>query len=149
MLPSPFSIANLEPVFYRFRGATCGQKTPGSQDISDEDIQEPRQRLYCVTCGHVITDDSQRIVMGGGHEHTFFNPHGVLFHLGCFRNAPGCMAQGPPSAEFSWFPGTHWLLVFCARCRNHLGWRFQGGVDGPFFGLILNRISTRDEGDDG
>lgn len=139
MMPSSPSVDHL------LRGASRGQRTPENRDRPDGEVQKPRRRLHCVMCRHAITDDSQRFVLRGGHEHTFFNPHGVLFHLGCFRNAPGCTALGPPSAEFSWFAGYHWMLAFCARCRNHLGWRFQGGLDGPFHGLILNRIRYRDE----
>lgn len=147
---TPFSHAPAWPRasgLHLLRGAAVrGGQTPRDRDASDSDGTVDQPWLLCVACHHRICQPSQRIVRGGGHEHTFFNPHGVVFHLGCFGLAPGCISAGPPSAEFSWFAGYRWLFAFCARCRNHLGWRFQDGPDGPFFGLILNRITASDQG---
>lgn len=83
--------------------------------------------------------------MNGAHEHTFVNPAGFSFHIGCFSAAPGCTHHGALEAAFSWFPGWSWQLAACARCGNHLGWLYRAELDGvspqsssaPFHGLIL------------
>ena len=70
----------------------------------------------------------------------FANPYGVVFAIGCFSGAPGCAAVGAPSPDFSWFPGTRWQVAVCAACGLHLGWRYAGGPEGGFYGLILDRL---------
>jgi hypothetical protein len=70
--------------------------------------------------------------------HTFFNPAGIVYEIGCFRNAPGCMTYGPPSLEFAWFSGYSWQVVCCRSCQEHLGWIFY--ADDEFFGLIINKL---------
>ncbi|MGB5984318.1 MAG: cereblon family protein, partial [Desulfobacterales bacterium] len=87
---------------------------------------------------------AERSAQSGAHRHTFANPHGRVFEIGCFRDAPGCRVQGPALTEFSWFSGYAWRIALCGGCLSHLGWRFQGapsGIPGPgFFGLILNHL---------
>lgn len=34
------------------------------------------------------------------------------------------LLHGAPTAQDSWFPGYAWSIASCARCLNHLGWRF-------------------------
>ncbi|OLN28071.1 hypothetical protein DVDV_1817 [Desulfovibrio sp. DV] len=85
--------------------------------------------------------------MAGSHHHVFANPYGHVFTLECFAAAPGCVALGPPSADFSWFAGTSWQLAICAACSQHLGWRYErdsGG--GGFFGLIPQRLQRSADG---
>jgi hypothetical protein len=88
----------------------------------------------------VVTGGEQRFAVGGAHRHTFFNPAGIVYEVGCFRQAVGCIASGPPSAEFTWFAGHLWRIALCRRCRTHLGWHFTSG-DESFFGLILPRLA--------
>jgi hypothetical protein len=77
----------------------------------------------------------------GAHRHVFANPHGFVFEIGCFAQAPGCTAMGPPTPDFSWFPGSTWQVAVCARCGLHLGWRYEGHPEaGQFHGLILSRL---------
>lgn len=95
--------------------------------------------LRCASCGHVISDEGQRIDVGGGHEHTRTNPHGISFHIGCFASAPGCRQVGPATMEHTWFAGHAWQVSVCAACGQHLGWRFRGTAGG-FHGLILARL---------
>jgi hypothetical protein len=75
----------------------------------------------------------------GGHEHRFTNPHGVTYHIGCYREAAGCSIVGESTMKFTWFPGYAWRVALCANCRTHLGWRFES-PGGGFHGLILNRL---------
>jgi len=105
----------------------------------------PEKLLVCVGCGAPITREAARTTHRGGHAHSFFNPHGIVYHIGCFAEAPGCRAVGPPSNEFSWFPGYHWRIVACGGCGVHLGWDFLGAeTGGMFYGLILDRLRSAD-----
>ena len=106
---------------------------------TDEPRERERKVLRCRACEAVIASEDDRIEMSGAHAHTFVNPHGHVFEVGCFARAPGCAPVGPASAFFSWFPGYAWRTVVCAQCRTHLGWSF--GESPHFFGLILPRLS--------
>jgi hypothetical protein len=105
---------------------------PGTADDAEEAIR-------CRACGQVVTGHEQRLAVGGSPVHTFFNPAGIVFELGCFRRAPGCSGSGAMSSEFTWFPGYLWQIVLCRNCRMHLGWYFISAED-SFFGLILARL---------
>lgn len=92
--------------------------------------------LRCAVCDHRITERAYRSERGGAHEHTFVNPAGIEFRIGCFVAAPGCVHAGASSEAFSWFPGWRWQIALCGRCHNHVGWIFRLGGD-QFHGLIL------------
>lgn len=96
--------------------------------------------LRCAVCSHAVTSARARCEVGGAHEHTFMNPAGLVFRIGCFSEAPGCTAIGPPSTEWSWFAGAAWRVALCASCRTHLGWSFEGEGAGRFWGLVLDRL---------
>lgn len=95
--------------------------------------------LACRACRAKITSRALAMEVDGRHRHVFFNPHGLVFELGCFASAKNLIPQGPPVAEFTWFPGHRWQPVTCAQCRAQLGWRFLG-ADSGFFGLILKNL---------
>ena len=99
----------------------------------------PDAPLVCARCGHPITRERHRTAVNGRHAHTRVNPHGYVFHFGCFAQAEGCRVLGPPTAEDSWFPGFVWEYAHCAACRTHLGWAFHG--EGDFFGLLMERLA--------
>ncbi|MEW6218367.1 MAG: cereblon family protein [Thermodesulfobacteriota bacterium] len=99
-------------------------------------------QLLCAACGQPVTTPEAAIAVAGGHVHTFFNPAGFAFTIGCFDAAPGASAAGLPTLEHTWFPGCAWSYVLCCRCHAHLGWLFQGrGL--RFFGLVLDRLRAR------
>ena len=105
------------------------------------DEREPAHHpaIVCATCGHAITSEQERISVLEAHEHRFMNPAGLLFHVGCFARADGCLPIGEPSDDYPWFPGYHWRIALCAGCSDHLGWLFQSG-ERAFFGLRLDRL---------
>lgn len=105
----------------------------------DEEREEQQRGLLCKSCNAMITDENQRVDIAGSHQHTFFNPAGIVFELGCFKNAPGCSAMGESSAEFTWFAGYVWRVAVCRSCSAHLGWQFTG-ADNLFYGLILPKL---------
>jgi hypothetical protein len=95
--------------------------------------------LRCAVCDHRITDRSYRSEMAGAHEHTFVNPAGFTFRVGCFIAAPGARHTGSPSEAFSWFPGWKWQIAICGRCYAHVGWIFRCGGE-QFHGLIVTAL---------
>jgi hypothetical protein len=101
-----------------------------------------QRAIVCARCGAQLTDASQRIAVLGQHQHTFFNPAGVVFHIACFASVPGCRGLGPFSDQFTWFPGHRWQIALCAGCGEHLGWHFEGGA--TFTSLIEARIREAD-----
>ncbi|MCA9649584.1 MAG: hypothetical protein H6712_25815 [Myxococcales bacterium] len=103
-----------------------------------------RRRLRCRECAAVISSERARIEVAGAHAHTFVNPAGFVFEIGCFRSAPGCVGAGPSEAFFSWFPGYAWRVQLCRGCGAQLGWSYGARPD--FFGLVLDRL--REDEDD-
>ena len=95
--------------------------------------------LFCKSCSNRITHRDQTISVSGSHTHTFFNPDGIVFELGCFRNAPGCLPTGEVTSQFTWFSGHAWCFALCRVCGVHLGWHYEMG-ESVFFGLILARL---------
>ncbi len=108
---------------------------------AEEDAAGPRA-LHCSVCGARITDDAHRTERGGAHEHTFVNPGGFVHRVRCFTFAEGVAEVGAPETAFTWFPGTSWQILDCARCRVHIGWRFRGDGD-TFWGLVADRLVER------
>jgi len=104
------------------------------------------RHLLCALCGRRITHTGERIRVQGSHGHTFANPHGHVFRIGCFGAAPGCRRASQETEDYTWFPGYAWSIQVCAGCFAHLGWEFRSARDG-FHGLILDRLV--EEGRDG
>ena len=128
----------------RFRSPFFRQDMESSElSISlEEEGKEPagEKKLLCRSCLLVITERDEAIEFQGSHEHTFANPHGVVYRIGCFRSAVGCGYAGHPSDEFTWFPGFKWRIALCALCLTHLGWLFTKDTEGGFHGLIVDRL---------
>ncbi len=122
-----------------FRREESGQAVRSSARLDDGG----GRLLACATCRHEATSHDARIEVSGGHEHTFANPHGFLFRIGCFSRAT-CVAAGPAIAEWSWFPPHTWQVAHCRTCGAHLGWLFR--AEGSLFhGLILDRLIEIEE----
>lgn len=114
-------------------------------DMSQDDTSEATEEaIVCRQCLHVITSAAQRKVVNGAHAHTFANPEGIVFEIGCFHDAWGCGYVGPASPEFTWFAGYLWRIAICANCHAHLGWRFSAPDGLAFHGLITSQIIARD-----
>lgn len=105
-------------------------------------------RLLCARCGHPVTALGWARDVAGGHHHSFVNPHGYLYRIGCFGLAPGCTPRGEVVAEYTWFPGYAWQIAHCGGCDTHLGWGFVGRAD-RFHGLVLDRLVREQRGEPG
>ena len=117
--------------------------TNDKADQSEEqfhDTSREKESLLCTVCNNKITSEQQGFARGGKTEHTFINPHGMLFRVGCFYQATGCGVVGSPSSEFSWFAGFAWQIAFCRECQTHLGWLFSNDQGHQFYGLIITRL---------
>jgi hypothetical protein len=111
-----------------------------NQQVEDEKEDE---NLYCFICGEIITQTHNGIPVENAHKHTFTNPGGYLFEIGCFREAPGCEQTGEFTDFYSWFDGYAWRYAMCRSCRVHLGWVYRG--PDTFFGLVLDRLLSSKE----
>jgi hypothetical protein len=113
---------------------------PERRDEIDAELSTD-DTLYCAVCGVLMTRGRWRVLRRDAHEHTVFNPAGRVFTIVCFKEAPGAVAQGSPSDEFTWFPGYRWMVAACRGCSIHIGWRYDGAD--VFFGLIKGRLTDR------
>ncbi len=96
--------------------------------------------IRCRVCNHKITTHKEKININDSHYHTFANPNGMIFDIGCYKTALGCLNTGPPTEEFSWFKGYSWQVAICASCLAHLGWVFLSANNNFFYGLIIDRL---------
>ncbi len=112
--------------------------------IIEEEAEEPEpeeeEYIICRQCRQAITRPHDRIAMQGSHQHTFANPHGIVFDIGCFKNVIGCGYAGAASDEFTWFAGYKWRICYCVMCLTHLGWIFSSTGGDVFHGLILEKL---------
>lgn len=113
------------------------------EDKTEKSID--RSPLVCSACGERITSVRDRVEINGNHAHTFTNPHGFSFDIGCFRSAPGCRPFGEATEAWTWFHGYAWRVAVCAGCGTHLGWGYERSPADAhaagFFGLILDRLT--------
>ena len=110
------------------------------EDETEEQEQEDGDLIRCAQCLHAITREEDRIVVSGAHTHTFANPNGVVFEIGCFGATRGLRFAGPPTEEFTWFSGYAWRIAVCEKCLLHLGWLYVGADKESFAGLIVDRL---------
>jgi hypothetical protein len=119
---------------------------PQQAKAIENEVQDEEQTgrddlgLLCANCGQTITRREHRVSRGGSHQHTFTNPHGLVFDIGCFSEAPGCVQEGEATLEWTWFDGFRWRVALCAQCHTHLGWGYHADGGEGFYGLILERI---------
>lgn len=119
-----------------------GQKVIVSTITKNENDSGGGEEILCGNCLHLVTTGRERIEKNGSHIHTFANPYGNIFEIGCFRHAPGCAYFGPVTSEFTWFKGYGWKLAVCGACTLHLGWVYlPSSGESMFHGLILNRLT--------
>lgn len=110
------------------------------EEEEEEKESDHEEAILCRQCRQVITSPAERIAVQGSHRHTFANPHGIVYEIGCFRSARGCQYVGPATEEWSWFGGFSWRIAICGRCLTHLGWLYQKTGYESFYGLILDRL---------
>lgn len=111
--------------------------------VEEEQPDEPTgKRMYCAACRQPICNESDQVSQLGAFRHTFINPYGNEFEIGCFQRAR-CAVSGMPSKELTWFPGYAWRIATCEGCSTHLGWEYSDPEGDVFFGLILGNLSDQ------
>ncbi len=121
------------------------KKVEGQADVQSETQTQEKQEpvITCKSCNAVVTKPAFQIEIAQGFVHTFANPHGHVFEIGCFSKAAGCVRGSVPSDEFSWFKGYVWAVGVCRNCQAQLGWIFSSAgraTPNQFFGLILDQL---------
>jgi len=117
----------------------CKQSVDLSTEKKVDVLSKEDEIIICAFCNNHITDPSKQIIINNSFHHTFANPYGHVFEIGCFSDAKGCRSSSIASTEFSWFIGCSWKIGVCNYCSTHLGWVFSSEVD-KFFGLILEKL---------
>ena len=116
----------------------------GDTTVLEKEAEEPAPEeeayILCRQCHQAITRPVDRIVVQGSHRHTFANPHGIVFDIGCFKSVKGCGYAGAATDEFTWFAGYSWRVCYCTMCLTHLGWVFGSTGGNIFHGLILDKL---------
>ena len=116
-------------------------------DKQDE-VLDHGKAVRCAYCKTVITYQGNAEHIQGQHVHSFINPGGYEFTIGCFRRA-WCKVMGLPMLEWSWFNGYTWQYALCPQCQEHLGWFYRSSPDdSAFYGLILDRLIIEQAGSD-
>ncbi|MEW6260062.1 MAG: cereblon family protein [Thermodesulfobacteriota bacterium] len=113
---------------------------PGIDLRRKREIASQKEPIRCAACREPVTEERYRIAVHDSHVHVFTNPYGIVFEIGCFELTTGCRLVGPPSDEFTWFPGFSWQIAVCSGCETHLGWRFLSDVR-VFWALVLDRLA--------
>ena len=124
-----------EPTNRQHNGAPIGYV----ENETEEKVSE-EEYILCRQCRSILTHPTEQIAVQGAHQHTFANPHGIVFEIGCFNTVRGCGYAGPASDEFTWFKGFSWRVAVCVMCLTHLGWFFESRDGSNFHGLILDRL---------
>lgn len=114
------------------------------QEKTQEHPWDKGDAIVCRQCHRTITRTTERIEVQHAHQHTFANPHGVVFQIQCFQSAQSVGHVGPQTDEFSWFLGYSWKIIICISCLSHLGWRFSLKNGSGFYGLIADRLIEPD-----
>ena len=117
-----------------------------SPDDDSETRDEERHPLRCRSCGNEISDKEAMFGKDGDSPYRVFsNPYGLLREVVTLRWARGLHLAGPPTTEFSWFPGYAWEIGYCDSCSAHLGWHFtttESDVEPrAFYGLLRSELT--------
>ncbi len=117
----------------------CKQLVDPATEKKTQSLSKEDEVITCGFCNNHITDLSKQIIVNNSFDHTFANPYGQVFEIGCFSRAKGCISSSMGSNEFSWFLGFSWQIGICRQCSIHLGWIFSSKSD-QFYGLILEKL---------
>ncbi len=116
--------------------------SPNFSEQSKVSESEPDSEAFilCRQCNQAITTPDEQLSINGLHKHSFANPHGFIYEIGCFNSVRGCSHVGPRISEWTWFRGYSWQITVCNSCLINLGWVYESGSQHLFYGLILEHL---------
>lgn len=105
-----------------------------------------RKAYHCAYCGAYIAESGAILTIQGAESHSFVNPAGVLCNFTTFSDCENVMVHKALYLEHSWFPGYGWRFVLCAKCHQHLGWKYDAVQKGvrprSFFGILVESVDS-------
>lgn len=116
------------------------QPVPAPPDLEDAPA---RKRYCCRACGVRVARGEDLVPVDGTTRHERVNPTGWPCRFLTFRAAENTRDVTLPTDDFSWFEGHAWIVLACAACDVHLGWRWEGAT--VFVGLLLHAIVEEEE----
>lgn len=131
-------------VYFITENIFSGSKMDLTKPINQEETEvKTKNELkpddwLCLKCSKKITEDKERFLYDGQSEFRFTNPDGFIFDIITFKTADGCLEEGKPTMDFTWFKNHAWRFAICSRCGLHLGWKYSGQFS--FYGLIKSRL---------
>ena len=90
--------------------------------IIQMDCLQKARIIICGTCGDEKLCNVSDLIVDRFHH--YLNPHFFLHRLILARRVENVVFTGQPSIDCSWFPGYGWQISYCARCSDHIGWKF-------------------------
>jgi hypothetical protein len=143
MISLPYShLFHISPLYYLLKkggGDRLGDILTELEDLNEEEWTAGRW-LLCKFCRQRITSEDKAIEINYRHCHTYSNPAGARFRIGCFSTATGCQTQSAPTEEYTWFKGFSWQVALCTNCLTQMGWYYQSAAAANFYGLILDHL---------
>ncbi|KAG8323202.1 hypothetical protein J6590_009849 [Homalodisca vitripennis] len=111
-------------------------------------LQQCRQVLCCQYCLNMIGCSADMFSMSTeGPQSTYVNPGGYLHETITLYKVKNVFSIGPPSTEFSWFPGYGWSCCKCKHCNQHVGWKFTATKSQlkpvKFWGICRRSITVK------
>jgi hypothetical protein len=117
----------------------------GARDVLPDDAAQPTQTrpddptVYrCRGCGAFLARPRDLLPVHGQTLHDRVNPAGFPCRFITVGRCQNTREVSTPQADFTWFDGHAWVVMACAPCQAHLGWRWQGPT--TFWGLLVNQI---------
>lgn len=102
-----------------------------------------KNKFVCKICKNTISQQHCLFsIQGNTPYHTFYNPNHHRFDIMILSHCQSLLDLSPPSLEYTWFAGYTWVILCCASCYEHLGWRFENAEKHlqQFFGMIQDKL---------
>ena len=110
--------------------------------------QKRPRRLFCKTCRKLVSDIKYLTSTDGGSPKRIFrNPKGYIYEIITLSSCECIVDASMPFLKHSWFPDYHWIIINCASCQTHLGWRWKHPrrIPNLFYGLICERLEEKEK----
>jgi cereblon len=88
------------------------------------------KQMVCSRCNQALANKQDLFNVSGseGLSNIYVNRYGSVHQTMTLRKLlPEVILhlEGPPSTEDTWFPGYAWTIMYCGRCHQHLGWKYD------------------------